>query len=83
MAVCKTLQTDGELDVARADDVLDLELRELGVEAQLLHDARVLARREARVVLGLRARDDHLARGEDERGRLGVADAHDDRGKTL
>jgi hypothetical protein len=26
MARCKTLQTNGELDVARADDVLDLEV---------------------------------------------------------
>lgn len=29
----ETLQTDGELDVARSDNVLDLEVGELGVEA--------------------------------------------------
>ena len=33
VARSQTLQTDGELDVARANDVLDLEIRELGVEA--------------------------------------------------
>ena len=35
MAACKTLQSYGELDVARADDVLDLEVGELGVEPEL------------------------------------------------
>ena len=83
VAVRETLETNGELHIATADDVLDLELRELGVEAKLLDDPRVLARRKPRVILALRTGDDHLARGEDERGRLGVADAHDDRGKTL
>lgn len=33
VARSQTLQTDGELDIARADNVLDLEVRELGVEA--------------------------------------------------
>ena len=83
VAVCKTLKTNGELDVTRADDVLNLELRELCVEAELLDDTRVLARRQARIVLGLGTGDDHLARREDEGCRLGVADAHDDGGETL
>jgi hypothetical protein len=43
MARCKTLQADRELDVARANDVLDLEVRELCVEAELLDDARILS----------------------------------------
>ena len=38
MTVGKTLETDGEFDVTRSDDVLDLELGELGVKAQLLND---------------------------------------------
>lgn len=33
MARSQTLKTDRELDVAGADNVLDLEVRELGVEA--------------------------------------------------
>lgn len=45
MAARQTLQTDGELDVARAYDVLDLEIRKLCVEPQLLDDSRVFARR--------------------------------------
>lgn len=28
----KTLEADGELDIARADDILDLEVGEFGVE---------------------------------------------------
>lgn len=33
VARSQTLETDGELDIARTDDVLDLEVRKLGVEA--------------------------------------------------
>ena len=79
----KTLETDGELDVARTDDVLDLEVRELGVEAELLDDTSVLARRKLRVIFGLGTGDNHLARGEDQGGGLGLADTHDNRSKTL
>ena len=83
VAIRKTLQTNRELDVARADDVLNLELGELCVEAELLDDTRVLARGEARVVLRLCTSDDHLAGGEDESRGLGLADTHDDGGETL
>lgn len=83
VAVRKTLQTDRELDVTTADNVLDLELRELGIEAKLLDDPGVLARRKPRVVLALRTGDDHLAGCEDEGGRLRVTNTHDDRGETL
>ena len=83
MAVCKTLQTNGELDVARADDVLNLELGKLRVESELLDDTRVLARCETGVVLGLCTSDDHLARGEDQGCRLGLTNAHDDGSETL
>ena len=41
VAACKTLQTDRELDITRGDDVLDLELRELGIKAELLDDTYV------------------------------------------
>lgn len=57
----QTLEADGELDVARADNVLDLEVGELGVEAELLDDARILARRQLGVIFRLRTRYDHLA----------------------
>ena len=83
VAVRETLETNRELHVTATDDVLDLELRELGVEAKLLDDPRVLARRKPRVILALRTGDDHLAGGEDKCGRLRVADTHDDGGETL
>lgn len=79
----QTLQTDGELDVAGADNVLDLEVGELGVETELLDDTRVLARSQLRVILRLGTGDDHLARGKDQGGGLGLTDPHDDGGETL
>jgi len=36
MARGKTLQTNGKLDITRPDDVLDLEVGELGIETQFL-----------------------------------------------
>src|SRR5262249_40166655 len=83
MLARQAFEADRELDVARADNVLDLKVRKLGVEAELLDDAGVFARRELRVVLRLGTSDDHLARREDQGGRLGLADAHDDGCKTL
>ena len=83
MAARQTLQTDGELDVARADNVLDLKVRKLCVEPQLLDDSRVFARRQFRVVFRLGTRHDHLAGREDECGGLGFTDAHDDGGESL
>lgn len=43
MLRCKALETDWELDVATTDNVLNLEIGELGVEAKLLDDSSVLA----------------------------------------
>lgn len=79
----KAFETDRELDVTRADNVLDLEVGELCVEAELLDDTSVLARGKLAVILGLGTGDDHLARGEDQGGRLGLTDTHDDGGETL
>jgi hypothetical protein len=60
VAVRKTLQANRKFDVAAADDILNLEFRKLGVKAKLLDDARVLARRQARVVFTLSTSHDHL-----------------------
>lgn len=46
----KAFETDWELDIARADDILDLEIRELSVEAELLNDSCIFARCQARVL---------------------------------
>ena len=79
----ETLEANGELDVTRSDNVLDLEVGELGVEAELLDDAGVLARRQLRVIFRLGTGDDHLATGEDQGGGLGLANAHDNGRETL
>lgn len=79
----QSLQTDGELDVAGADDILDLEIGKLGVETKLLDNTRILARGQLGIILGLGTSDDHLAGGEDESGSLGFTDTHDHGSKTL
>jgi hypothetical protein len=43
MARSQTLETDGELDVATANNVLDLEILELGIETKLLDDTGVFS----------------------------------------
>ena len=83
VATCQTLKTNRELDVARADDVLDLEVRELGIEAELLDDTRILAASKLAVIFGFRTSNNHLAGSEDQRGRLGLTDTHDDGSETL
>src|SRR6266852_9325350 len=83
VAVCKTLETNWKLDVAAAHDILNLEFRKLGVKAKLLDNARVLARRQARIIFALCTSDDHLARSENQCGCFGVANPHDDCGETL
>ncbi len=45
----EAFKTDRKLDVARADNVLDLEIHELGIETKLLNDSCVFTRRQARV----------------------------------
>jgi hypothetical protein len=79
----QTLETNGELDVTRPNDVLNLEVGELGIEAELLDDARVLARGKLRVIFRLCTRDNHLAARKDQRRGLGLANTHDDSGETL
>ena len=79
----ETLQTNWELDVTRTNDVLDLEVGELGIETELLDDPGVFARGKLRVIFRLCTGDDHLARGEDECGCLWVADSHDYGSKSL
>ena len=79
----KTFKADRELDVARSDNVLDLEVGELCVEAELLDDTGVLARGKLAVVFGFGTGYDHLARGEDQGGGLGLTDTHDNGRETL
>jgi hypothetical protein len=43
MPACKTLETNGKLDIARANNVLNLEVGELGIEPKLLNDSSIFA----------------------------------------
>ena len=46
----KAFKTDGKLDIARAHNVLDLEISKFGVKTKLLDDSCVFTRRQARVL---------------------------------
>lgn len=83
MAGCQPLETDREFDIARSDDILNLEVGELRVEPELLDDTSVFARRKFRVIFRLSSRDDHLAGGEDQSGSFRFANTHNDSGETL
>lgn len=83
MGESEPLQPDRKPDITTPYDILDLEFLEPRVETQLLDDACVFPRGETRVVFRFGTRDDHLARGEDEGGRLRVSDTHDDGGESL
>ena len=85
LAVCdgEALEADRKLDVAAPDHVLNLKVDKLDLKADLLDDARVLARGLPASVLGLGARDHHLARGKDERRGFGLADAQNHRREPL
>lgn len=55
-----------ELHVATINNVLDLELGELGVGAKLLDDTRVFAQRQMHIVFRPCTSDDPLARYKKE-----------------
>ena len=57
----KTFQSDWELDVTRADNVLNLEIRELGTEAEFLDDSSVFARCEFAIVFGFLYEYEHMS----------------------
>lgn len=83
MARCETLETNRELDVATAHDILNLEIGELGIETKLLDDTSVLARGKLAVIFRLCTGDDHFTRSEDECSCLGLTNTHDYSGETL
>lgn len=83
MATGKAFKANGELDVARTHNVLNLEVGELGVEAKLLDDTRILARGELGIIFRLGTSDNHLAGSEDESCGFRFTDTHDDSGETL
>ena len=79
MGVDQPLQADGEANVGRPDNVLDLEIDvRLRLESHPLDDVGELARRQGRIVRRLRPRHAHLARREDEGRGARLPEAHDD-----
>jgi len=60
MARSQTLQTDGKLDITGSDDVLNLEVGELGVETELLDNASILSRRQLGIIFGFGTSNNHL-----------------------
>ena len=83
MAGGQTLKTNGELDITRPDDILDLEIGELRIESEFLDDTRIFARRKAAIILRFCTSNHHLARRKDKSGGLRLTDAHDHRCETL
>jgi hypothetical protein len=83
MLGCQTLETDWELDVARANDILNLEVRELSIEAKLLDDSSVFATGKLAVILRFGTGDDHLPGGENQGGSFRLTNAHDDSRESL
>lgn len=83
MAVSKTFKADWELDVTRADNVLNLELAKVSLEAKFLDDARVLAAGQSAVILALGTSHDHLAGCKDQSRCFGFTDTHDYSSKSL
>lgn len=79
----QTLKRDGKSNIARSDYVVHLEVEELRSEAKFHDDAGELASGQSAIRLALVACDNHLACSEDERGGLGISDAHDDGGEAL
>ena len=79
----QSLQANGELDVAGANDVLDLEVRKLGIESELLDNTSVLAGCKTAVILALGTSDDHLAGSEHESRCLWLTNTHDHGSETL
>lgn len=79
----KTFKANREFDIARADNILNLEVSELGIKAQLLNDSSIFAACELRVVLGLGTSHDHLAGSKDECGGLWLTNSHYDSSKSL
>ena len=79
----QAFQPNGELDVTASDHVLDLEVLELDVEADLLDHACVFPCRGAAFLLIFGARHHHFPRAKHQRRRFRVADAQNHRSKAL
>lgn len=83
VSIGQSFKTDRELDITGTDNVLNLKVRELCREAQLLNDTGVLARRQLGIILRLCTSNDHLSRSKDKSRGLWFTNSHDHSGETL
>lgn len=83
MARCKTLETNGEANVAGADNVLNLEVGELCAKPKLLDNPRVFAGSKAAVIFRLGTGYNHFSTRKDQGRRLRLANTHDHSSETL
>lgn len=83
VAASQTLEADGEVDVARPDNILDLKIGEFGIEPMLLDDTRVFATRELAIVFRFGTSHDYLTRGKHEGGGPWLSYTHDHSRETL
>jgi hypothetical protein len=74
----QSFQSDIEFDIATSHHVLNFEIRELGVKAQLLDDTGVLPRGQLGFALAFGAGTHHFARAENQGGRSRLTDPHND-----
>lgn len=79
----EAFKTDGELHIARADNVLDFEVLHVHVEPYFPDGFRVLLRSISTQLLGLGSGADHLAGSEDQGSGLRLSDSHDDSCESL
>jgi len=83
MTVRQTLKANGEADIARTHDVLNLELTEASFKSKLLNNAGIFSTGETTVVFTFRTCDDHLPRGKNKCCRLWFTNTHNNGRETL
>jgi hypothetical protein len=83
MVASKTFKSNGKANVTRANDVLDLEVGELGVETKLLDDTSILAACKFAVIFRFGSSNYHLSGSEHKSSCLGFTNTHNHSGKTL
>ena len=78
MSEDETLKSDGELDIATANHILNLEVFKLCRESQFLHYSGVFPSGKSRVLLRLGSCAHHLPGAEDEGSCPRLSNSHDD-----
>jgi len=83
VTISQTFQSDRELDVATPYNVLNFEVHEFRIKAQLLNDPGILPGGKARVIFWFGTGDHHFAGRKNQRSRLRISYPHDHGSETL